>query len=355
MAAPALALAEGGALDTEAASRGIALALPDRDIPMLPPAIQHLIALNADEFRPAVIVDIYLDGNLKVRRMKLRLRRVRAICLPVADVGTPTGLRSRLHNMANLAHRLRQQRLAAGALFLPRQPRLEVRQGQLLAVGEPDTAVLITEEFGILISTAVGEKCAREGIPAIFETRDAPPLPTDVERTESAGRLVSDVVEAHALQRGLRRPRLQVEPAANTMLGVSACATVTAPMRRYTDLVMQRQLVHLCTRRVAGYAADDLERVLTDTTAARDAAARVEGSSRRYWSVKYLEQRVGATLVATVLERAGLGYVVLLDDCGLKTYVPVDRELTAQPGDRLSIHVDQASARRDFIRLRVKS
>ena len=246
LAAPALAVAEGDALDREAASRGIALALPDRDIPMLPPAVEHLIALNADEFRPAVIVDIYLDGNLRVRKSKLRLRRVKAICLPAADVGTPPGLRSRLHTMADLAHRLRRQRLAAGALCLPRQPRLEVRLGQPFAAGEADTAELITEEFGILTRVAVGEKCAREGVPAIFETRDAPPQATDVERIESAEVPVSDVVEAHALQRGLRRPRLQVEPAAHAVHGVSECAAVTEPMRRYADLVMQRQLVHLC-------------------------------------------------------------------------------------------------------------
>jgi len=126
-----------------------------------------------------------------------------------------------------------------------------------------------------------------------------------------------------------------------------------APAESYLDLMMQRQLL---ARLGCGpeLSQEDLHRAVEDTAAGREAAEEIGRSARRYWLLKVLEERVGEGLPALVLERAGLGYVVELEGVGIRDYVPVRGELAAAPGDRIEVLVEQASARRDLLRLSLK-
>ena len=92
-AAPALALEEGGVLDREAASRGVTLRLPDQEIPLLPPAVEQKVRLSAAEARPALCLEISLDADLRIRRCKLRLRRVKPTVVPASEIPASLGKR----------------------------------------------------------------------------------------------------------------------------------------------------------------------------------------------------------------------------------------------------------------------
>ena len=355
-AAPALALEEGGVLDREAASRGVALRLPDQDIPLLPPALERKVRLSAAEARPSLSLEIYLDADLRLRRWKLRLRRVRPAVVPVSEVPALVEADERgLGLMASLASRLRTKRVSEGAVILPPEPQLSVWGGDpRIAPPGVGIAELIMEELNFLAAAAVGALCSAERVPAIYQVQDSPlsSAPQGGGEVSSAeGMVVDDAVTAHPLQRNLRWPQLQVEPAANEFLGLDQCVSATEPLNRHWDLVMQRQLLHMAAHRRPRYTDADLQGELLNTATARDAARRVTASGRRYWMVKHLEARVGGEVEAVVLERAGFGYVVLVDECFLKTYVPADRELWATAGDRVRLKVEQVSARRGEVRL----
>ncbi len=341
-AAPALALEEGGVLGREAASRGVALRLPDQDIPLLPPALERKVRLSAAEARPSLSLEIYLDADLRLRRWKLRLRRVRPAVVPVSEVPALVEADERgLGLMASLASRLRTKRVSEGAVILPPEPQLSVWGGDpRIAPPGVGIAELIMEELNFLAAAAVGALCSAERVPAIYQVQDSPlsSAPQGGGEVSSAeGMVVDDAVAAHPLQRNLRWPQLQVEPAANEFLGLDQCVSATEPLNRHWDLVMQRQLLHMAAHRRPRYTDADLQGELLNTATARDAARRVTASGRRYWMEKYLEARVGGEVEAVVLERAGFGYVVLVDECFLKTYVPADRELWAPAGDRVRL------------------
>jgi|GEM_PF-1480636 len=354
-AAPALALEEGGVLDREAASRGVTLRLPDQEIPLLPPAVEQKVRLSAAEARPALCLEISLDADLRIRRCKLRLRRVKPTVVPASEIPASAETDERLGAMASLASRLRIRRVSEGAVILPADPDLSVRDGCSRIVGPKDgIAELIAGELDLLAAAAVGDLCLSERVPAIYQVQDSPPSSPSrpgAKPSTTEGMVADDAVAAHPLQRNLRWPRLQVEPAANKFLGLKLCVAVTEPLHRHWDLVMQRQLVHLATHRQPRYSFAELESELLNTATARDAARRVTSSGRRYWMMKYLEDRAEGEVEAVVLERAGFGYVVLLDECYLKTYVPADRQLWATAGDRVRLKVEQVSARRDEVRL----
>ena len=77
----------------------------------------------------------------------------------------------------------------------------------------------------------------------------------------------------------------------------------------------------------------------------------VERASRRYWLLKYLEEKAGEEVEGVVLERAGTGLLLELDECGFKAFLPGGREVWAAPGDRIRVRLAQVSARRDLIHI----
>ena len=66
------------------------------------------------------------------------------------------------------------------------------------------------------------------------------------------------------------------KPAPHPGLGLSLCAAGVEPMRRYVDLVMQRQLLAMLEAGTLPPAT--LERAVLETHAAREATQRVEAS-----------------------------------------------------------------------------
>ena len=142
---------------------------------------------------------------------------------------------------------------------------------------------------------------------------------------------------------------MQVKPAEHAALGLSRCAAGTAPLDRYEHLVMQRQLI-AATKGGTPVGEEELERLLGECRAGIEAARRVERHGRRYWLLAALQPHQGADLEATVVRRAGVGYTVLLDRFDIEGYVSAT-EMSAHTGDRVMVHLQRVSPRRNQLRL----
>ncbi len=75
---PGLLLASGEALAQAIAARGVALAPPDRQVPLLPPGIAAKAALSTQERRSALTVEVLLNKGFAIEAYTVGLRRVRA-------------------------------------------------------------------------------------------------------------------------------------------------------------------------------------------------------------------------------------------------------------------------------------
>lgn len=326
--------------DEEARARGVALRLPDQYLPMVPEPLLEVASLTTDGATPCLVIEIDLGRDLKVRRSRLYLRRVRLRALwRDGDAATTEG-----GALLDVAWALRQGRLDRDAVIFPARPRPchTVRDGAGL-VPPPGAASAALDEYALLASRAAAGLCQRQAIPAVYRVQAKP--------AEMAPRgSVLDVPGAHLQARALPRTVLQTEAGPLGGMGLEMSVPVANPAESYVDLVMQRQLLaHL--GHGAKLSEDDLRHALADTSAAREAATEVRRSARRYWLLKVLEGSVGQRVPAVVLERAGLGYVVELTETGCRDYVPVRDELAAGPGDRIEVVVEQASARRNALRL----
>ena len=338
LALPALWVEEGGAIDQEAAARGLSVRLLEREIPMLPPELSDACRLTADEALPVLVLSVRLDREQVPRKVRLSLGRARPRAALQAGEGSAP-----VRRLAVLAEGLRQRRRRAGAWQeLHPVDRIEVRQGRAAPAAE-GVADRIDSELRLLTQEAIARLC-RDGAPAIHAVREAPPA----ESTSA------EVLRTHLDEGGAPRERLGTSPAPHAGLGLPACALGASPLSSYVDLAMQRQLLWIAGRRPDPLTEEDLERILLETREAREAAERVRRGSRRYWTLKWLEGFGDeARLECVVAEPRGQGHLVLLPEGPVACHVPAPRgqRLQAAPGQRLRVRVEQASARRDLLRL----
>ena len=105
------------------------------------------------------------------------------------------------------------------------------------------------------------------------------------------GRLLADrgMDAIYRNQRGTRT-RMEVEPEAHQWLGVTHYAWASSPLRRYSDLANQRQLIACIRGEEPAYSRDELVAAARDFEAAYDAYAEHQRLLERYWTLKYLLQ-----------------------------------------------------------------
>ena len=346
----AAAVPAGSALDRDAADRATSIELPDRRIPLVPPALEEALRFRGERATPSLRIEVVLGRDLRIRDCRIALRRIRPRMISseasIAGGRAPGGLRA----LAGIAAELRARR--QGRLPMERvpdrEPGIRVADSTVTIFRIDNMEKTVLDECVNVASEALGAWCEEHRIPALYRTR---PLPGDTPIEAGAGRESVDSLRlrSYLLRKAGTPESMQVKPAEHEALGLSRCAAGTAPLGRYEHLVMQRQLI-AAKSGSALVCEEELERLLGECAAGIEAARRVERHGRRYWLLAALQPHQGADLEATVIRRSGLGYTVLLDGFDIEGYVAAT-EMSAHPGDPVRVHLHQVSPRRNLQRL----
>lgn len=120
-------------------------------------------------------------------------------------------------------------------------------------------------------------------------------------------------------------------------LGVAQYMWASSPLRRYTDLINQRQLIARAQNEPAVYQGKDtaLLAAMRDFEVAYDVYNEYQRTMERYWSLRWLAQEQMSTATGTVLMRENL---VRLDALPLVQKVP-SLPATVTPGQRVELGV----------------
>ncbi|MDQ3447011.1 MAG: RNB domain-containing ribonuclease, partial [Pseudomonadota bacterium] len=133
----------------------------------------------------------------------------------------------------------------------------------------------------------------------------------------------------------LGRVKMGTAPAAHEGIGVEHYAWCTSPLRRYVDLVNQRQLLACVNEQQPPYASNDAElfAIVSGFEAAHGAYAEFQQKLERYWSLRWLEQEKRSRIDATVLK----GDVLRIDGLPFITRLPGLPQLPR--GQRLELDI----------------
>jgi exoribonuclease-2 len=235
-----------------------------------------------------------------------------------------------------LSRRLRQRRIDQGAMILS-LPEVSIKVGaegsiaiELLDQETPSR--LIVGEMMIFHNWMVARFCRDTRIPILYRTQEEPSERLSIEQT---GYLYSMFRQLRKLNPLL----IDTEPKPHIGLGLDVYTNVTSPIRRYLDLVVQRQLGSFLSGQPPFYDEEALEKIrLTVEPTLRDQGI-VRRNRTRYWIQKYLRQRLGERYPALVLDTMRSNYRVLLKDFLMVTELRREDGLGLLNGQNIMVRV----------------
>ncbi len=340
-------LKRGSSLDEEALVRTSSIYMPDARIPMLPPELaENLCSLKKGEDRYAISIMADLDDSANVVTYEIFPSVVRVgRQLTYYHANQMVQDDSDLAGIFAVAQKLRKNRLDAGALQL-NLPEMNVwldneEEIAVARINRESPSRLMISECMILANRLAARFFRDHGKPAVFRTQLPP-------REHLVGDDGGTLHQNWMQRRFLSRVVLGLEPEPHAGLGLGAYLTLTSPLRKYLDLVTQRQL-----RGVWGmeelYSEEELTFLAQAVKEPLSYIAVLQQERRRYWLLRYLERFVGEPQEAHVLEKRRKKIIVLLTDFMLESSLPADICEGLKPEDFITVNIDRADARSDTL------
>jgi exoribonuclease II len=290
IAAPALGVALGSPLDEEAGRRLSTVYMPGNKITMLPEAVVAQFTLAQGRDVPAVSLYLSVGADLRLAGTRTAVERVRVA--------------------ANLRHDTLEQQFNEASIAESRQDFPFGAQLKLLyelasvlegARGRPEVSRGVNLDYSFYVE---GERVR------IVQRRRGAPIDKVVSEmmifvnSEWGRQLAEAGIPAIYRAQGNGKVRMSSVPSGHQGLGVAYYTWTSSPLRRYVDLLNQRQLIAWSRGEPPPYGArsEHLLTAMRDFEQAYEAYAEFQRSMERYWCLRWLLQE-GVTLTTAELMR----------------------------------------------------
>ncbi|MDR2605647.1 MAG: RNB domain-containing ribonuclease [Desulfovibrio sp.] len=315
LACPAAVWPFGGPLDKAVQKRAASLYLPEGNEHMLPSAVgRALFSLDEGLFRPALVIAVRLSDQGVILDAEPELRLVRpaanldpASCEtalldgeqrknaapPAAEVAPHASM---LRNASALAQVLRRARIAAGAVITERpDPDLLLSEDEdgvrvdIVPGPHAPLSHMLVEEVMVLCNRTAAVWGREHALPLFYRTQNVA-LPREFAGVWSEPQDLARVI------RSLPPATLECEAKRHAGLGLDAYATVTSPLRRYTDLFNQGQITRFLLRENPicplgpPQSREETLALLPLLSARAEAAGQVQRLRPRYWKLLFFRQ-----------------------------------------------------------------
>ncbi|MCB9557429.1 MAG: RNB domain-containing ribonuclease [Deltaproteobacteria bacterium] len=354
----ALHVVPDGALDKEARRRATTVYLPTETFLMLPGEIStDRASLAENEPRAVVRNRILLDSQGQIKSHQIFRCWARVACRLSYDEADrliedqqlgPNEHAAALKQLATLCAAVREQRERRSALNIRRPEwKYKVSGDQVIVtpIEANSPSRSIVAELMILANSQAAIWADQHKVPLIYRIQAAPatPLPK-IDPSDIAG---------FTRLRGMLAPAaLSLNAGEHFGLGVAAYTQVTSPLRRYGDLVQQRQLIAAANGAALPYDAAALLSVLATVEATERQMKAVENSVNQRWALEYVAQQASPHAApALIVAETGNGYRAQLLDCGAVGNLGARRKLSV--GDQVEVTVERVDPRGQSMRLQL--
>ena len=305
IAAPGLAISKDDPLDQVARSRMSTVYFPGDKITMLPDSVIEQFSLDEGASRPALSIYVDIDAAGVLNRDSLQMR---AEMVPMA-----ANLR-----LEDIEHLVSEESLAEETASYPYRKELAIlwKAAQHLHAGRQDKRIvngLRAEQLGVIDPNALARDFhfQIEDLDGTVRVEIIPRQRGSILDTivaewmifcnSASGQLLAD----HGLpglfrtQKGWGplRTRMQTTPGPHEGLGLDFYAWCTSPLRRYSDLVNQWQLIALAkhgvtAKMVAPFPPRDatLMGIAADFEASYQTYGEYQDRLEKYWCLRWISQ-----------------------------------------------------------------
>ena len=289
IAAPALGIAPESSLDRLAATRLSTVYLPGNKITMLPDDIIHHFTLCENRLSPVVSLYLNVSDDFSIVSCESKLERIK-IAANLRSNLLETQFNETALNKGEILHPFSSELI----LLWKFACKMEASRGKTNDNNDKidysfeiqNDRVTINErrrgspidkvvsELMIYINTEWGKQLSDAGITGIF-------------RSQNNGKV-----------------RMSTSPAPHQGLGVSQYAWSSSPMRRYVDLINQRQIISLLCGEKPFYNKEsaNLSVTINDFETSYGIYNEFQRTMERYWCLRWLLQENTETINAQVIK-----------------------------------------------------
>lgn len=341
-------------LDREARLRATSIYCPDVVINMLPAALsEDCLSLVCGETRLAFsfmcrfsrdyeLQDFEMFPSLIKVRRRLSYEQVDDLL----DREDPALLK-----LYNIASALEARRFEQGGFKVNKHDAtVVIREGgqlELIEIDESAPGRSLIGEIMVLANRLIAEFAAEKGIALVYRGQEQPDPAGDAVLT----RIPAGPAQDYAVRSRLKKSSISFAPLSHATLGLKAYAQVTSPIRRYTDLLNQRQILSVLQKGSPAYSAADLEELCGKLETPLKTALSVTRESKRFWLLRYLQkmvadkEKISATVIRTDLSNP----LVEVDRIYLPLFAKFNRKVAL--GEQVTLKIAALDPRYDYVRL----
>lgn len=358
LACPAFCWPFGSSFDKKILHRGTSIYLPEKTMHMMPEILgTETYSLKQGENRLAFCLRIGIGASGEVLSFEpcvaqarlaanLTYENAQAVLDGNADPdNTAMPYASQLRQAFSLAKARENSRIANGAIIMQKpEPviRLSDDDNDVVVDIEPEKpfydAQLLVSEMMVLASAALADWAAQRNIPLVYRTQNVT-VPKEYAGIWSKPEDLARVIRA------LAPSILETEPRPHAALAVPRYAPITSPLRRYTDLLNEGQIINYLAKGEPLWNKGELDIILDTLSPNLDAASQVQRFRPRYWKLLYFRQHGDKEWWDGVITEENENFVsVSLPDKGL--FVRGKRQLfdeRACPGMKVALRLGKVN------------
>ena len=325
IAAPALGIEPGSELDRVAAARLSTVYMPGDKITMLPEGLiaQYTLAEDRDCAALSLYVEVGPDHTIKSLSTQADVVRI----------------------AANLRHEtleplFNERTIGQGGADYPFRRELEWLHGFAVSLEQARGKADQIQRHDYLFKVEGDGADERVEITPRLRGNPIDKLVSEMMILANSrwGELLADkdVAGVYRAQTG-GKVRMTLKPAPHEGLGVAYYAWSTSPLRRYVDLINQRQILAACRDASPAYGGNDpmLFAAVRDFELAYDAYNEFQRRMERYWCLRWLKQEGVGEINASLIKEN----LVRFDRIPFITRVA--GAPTLNPGDRLRVGIGE--------------
>jgi exoribonuclease-2 len=194
---------------------------------------------------------------------------------------------------------------------------------------------MIVAECMILYNFLAACFCRDQNIPTLFRTQ-----------AEPSERLIQGengyLFYVFRQRRKLSPLQIETEPKPHCGIGLDVYTQTTSPIRRYLDLVVQRQIQSRLLGIPPVCDEEALEEIRLNVGPVLKNLELIKRRRLRYWILKFLSQNRGKPLRAVVLDELMNRYRLVLADSFLVAEIRRENGMQLRPGEEVTVAVRKA-------------
>jgi exoribonuclease-2 len=315
---------------------------------MLPEYISENIAsLKLNEIRPAISVKVEVTNEFKILNSEIILAEIRVtnkICYEEIDTILNSDETDEISQLIKIMQKfsevLLENRLENGASLITRkEPTIKVKDNEIyFSIHEDSLSYKMIAEFMIFTNFVIADFANKKGIPIIYKTQDY----IDDFNDYSLVRMTEyNPITFRKIIRKMKKSDFSVYPGKHSSLGVELYTQCSSPLRRFHDLVIQRQIEAYLYNEKLPYSGEEILELLVQAEYITDIVKRVCSESEKFWILKYFEKYlIENDFTATIIEKNKKGdYIVELDDYYVIGKILDENNLNI--GDKIHIQISK--------------